>query len=44
MGPTFLILPTEESNRMFSVQTPSVRSIGHPLSTWQSGILQSQDA
>ena len=27
-------LPTEESNGMFSVQTPSDRSIGHPFVAW----------
>ena len=37
-------LPTEESNRRFSVQTPSDHSIGHALVAWQSGILQSQGA
>ena len=29
---------------MFSVQTPSNRSIGHALVAWQAGTLQSQGA
>ena len=37
-------LPIGESNRRSSVQTPSDRSIDHPLVGWQSGILQSQGA
>ena len=40
----FRPLPTKESNRRFSVQTPSDRSIGHALVAWQSGILQSRGA
>ena len=40
----YATLPIGESNRRFSVQTPSNRSIGHVLVAWQSGILQSQDA
>ena len=40
----FRPLPTEESNRRLSVQTPSDRSIGHALAAWQSGILQSRGA
>ena len=40
----YAILPIGESNHRFSVQTPSVRSIGHALIAWQSGILQSQSA
>ena len=40
----YAILLTEESNRRFSVQTSSDRSINHALAAWQSGILQSQGA
>ena len=40
----YTILPTGESNRRFSVQTPSGRSIGPALIAWQSGILQSRSA
>ena len=40
----YATLPIGESNRRFSVQTPSDRSIGHALVAWQSGILQSQGA
>ena len=40
----YAILPTEEPNRRFSIQTPSDRSIDHALVAWQSGILQSQGA
>ena len=40
----FRPLPTEESNRRFSIQPPSERSIGPALIAWQSGVLQSQGA
>ena len=40
----YATLPIGESNRRFSVQTPSDCSIGHALVAWQSGILQSQGA
>ena len=40
----YAILPIGESNRRFSVWTPSDRSIGHALVAWQTGILQSQGA
>ena len=40
----YATLPIGESNRMFSVQTPSDRSIDYALIAWQSGTLQSQGA
>ena len=40
----YAILSTEESNRRFSVHTPSDCSIDHALVAWQSGILQNQSA
>ena len=40
----YAILPIEESNRRFSVWASFVRSIGHALAAWQTGILQSQGA
>ena len=40
----FRLLLTRESNRRFSIQTPSDHSIDHALIAWQSGILQNWGA